>query len=78
MHHLQRDMTAERPTEDHYLFDSEQRKDLSRDFCETRQGVGASRIDGVAGAAMPGQVEGDEPIPASERTVDLIAKHLKR
>ncbi len=49
----------------------------SRDIGETRQGVSASRIDGVAGLAMPRQVEGDEPILASERTVDLIAKHLK-
>ena len=77
MHHLQCDMPAERPTEDHSLFDSEQRKDLSRDIGDTRQGVGASRIDSVAGPAMPTQVEGDEPILASERTVDLMAKHLK-
>jgi hypothetical protein len=70
-------MTAERPTEDHRLFDSEQRKDLPTDICKARKGVSASRIDAVAGPAVAGQVEGYEPISASERTVELIPKHLK-
>jgi hypothetical protein len=49
----------------------------SRDICQTRQSVGASWIDGVAGSAVPRQVEGDEPVLASERTLDLMAKHFK-
>src|SRR5262249_39081841 len=76
--HFHRDVTTERPADHHDFLKSEQTEHFCRRIRQTRTGIGAGRVWGIAGLPVTRQIEGNKAILPGESAAELLAKDLAR
>src|SRR5262249_38287996 len=76
--HFHRDVTAERPANHDDFLKSEQTEHFYGCIRQTGTGIGAGRIQGIAGIPVTRQIEGNKAILPGESAAELLAKDLAR